>query len=221
MHRSWVWPLTLCLAGSSTIAGCAADDPMPPTEVRSGISSDLATVLRQTSDAIDGTRDTPPAPALLAMFGRALGVNTPIARAVASVAAWLAVEPAAIDATAATSYLNDRVFDDASYLGAGIYHVSPSLLCTTTVPDPGGGSVQDVDARCVAQVAQLDLRIHTTIGVVMPGGDPTDGSLVFALQLGPHHDEPLTITLTHRLLGPSLTSTSLTVAVDLDVAQRA
>lgn len=221
MHRYWVWPLALGLASSSTIAGCAEDDPLPPTEVRRGISSDLATVLRQTSDAIAGTRDVLPAPGVLAMFERALGVNTPVARAVASVAAWLAVEPAAIDATAVTSYLNDRVFDDASYLGDGIYQLSPSLLCTTTVPDAGGGSVQDVDAGCVAQVARLDLRIHTTTGAVMPGDDPADGSLVFALQLGPHHDEPLTITLTHRLLGPSLTTTSLTVAADLDAAQRA
>src|SRR4051812_40772575 len=149
MHRYGGWPLALCLASSSTIAGCAADDPLPPTEVRRGISSDLATVLRQTSDAIDGTRNTLPAPVALAMFERALGVDTPIARAVASVAAWLAVDPAAIDATAVTSYLDDRVFDDASYLGGGIYQVLPSLLCTTTVPDPGGGSVQD--AACGAQ----------------------------------------------------------------------
>lgn len=221
MHRYWVWPLALCLAASGTIASCATDAPLPPAEVRRQISSDLATVLRQTSDAIDGTRDTLPAPEALAMFERVLGVTTPIASAVASVAAWLAVEPAAIDATAVTSYLNDRVFNDASYLGDGIYQVSPSLPCTTTAPDPGGGSVQDVDAGCVARIAQLDLRIHTTIGAVMPGGDPTNGSLVFALQLGPHHDEPLTITLTHRLLGPSLTNTSLRVAVDLDAAQRA
>src|SRR5512140_1507328 len=220
MYRCSASLLAVCVASSITALACTTDDPLPAPDVRGPISSDLAAVLRETNIAIAGTRGVLPSPAALSLFERALGIDTPIAQAVHALAARLAVEPAMIDVTAAIAYLDDHLFDDASYRGSGVYQVSPSLLCTRTAADPGGSAPQTVDAACAAQLARLDLHIRTTIGPVVPGRDPTDRALVFAIQLGADRDEPLTVTLSHTLLGPSQTITALTITADLDALQR-
>jgi hypothetical protein len=216
MNPSSASLLALCLAASVTSPGCTEEDPLPPVEVRSRISIDLGNVLREANLVIQGTRAVLPAPAALALFERAAGITTPIAQAIRSIAIALAIEPDAIDDAGATSYLNSRVFDDASYLGDGIYRVLPSLLCTGVMPDPG----EDPSQVCAARLAELDLRIRVARGSVAPGSSPSDGSLEFALQVGAAHDEPVTITLTHTALHPSHTSTFLTASFDLDVLQR-
>lgn len=220
MYRCSASILAVCVASSIMALACTTEDPLPAADVRSQISSDLAAVLHETNIAIAGTRGVLPRPSALSLFERALGIDTPIAQAVRALGARLAVEPAMIDVTAAIAYLDDHLFDDASYLGGGVYQVSPSLLCTRTAADPGGSAPQTVDAACAAQIARLDLRIRTTIGPIVPGGDPTDRALVFAVQLGADRGEPLTVTLSHSLLGPSLTITALTITADLDALQR-
>jgi len=211
MHRPRVLLHALCLASLVTVLGCAGPpDPLPPADLRGQIASDLGDALRETNAAVLGTRDVLPSPMALALFERMFGIDTPLARAVHAISAQLAPEPTPVDVSAAVSYFNDRLFDDASYLGDGLYQVSPSLLCTTTAT---------VDATCAAQLARLDLRIHTTIAAPTPGGAPSDRAVVFAIQLGADHGEPLTVTLGHRRLSLTHTSTSLEIAVDLDALQ--
>lgn len=220
MHRRVVWP-ALWLGTAAAIVGCTHDDPLPPAEVQGQIESHLGELLRETNASVAESWSALPPPAGLALLERVLGVDTPVARMVQRIAAQIAVAPAPIDVPGVIAYLHDRVFDDANYLGDGIYRVEPALLCATAAAPGGSGGSPPGDAGCAAQLAKLDLRIHTMVSPPETGAMPSDGGLVFAIQLDAHHDEPLTITLRHWLIGPSLTITWLTAELDLDVLQQA
>jgi len=158
-----------------------------------------------------------PSASALALFERVLGIHTLLARTVHQIAAEIAVEPAPIDVEAHIAYLNDRLFADARHRGDGIYEIAPELVCPSVAPGGGGSGV---DPACAAAIDQLAPRIRTA---VMPTTLLTDTSagVVFALQLGPAGDEPLTIELLHHELAPSLVSTELRAELDLDQLQRA
>ena len=55
--------------------------------------------------------------------------------------------------------------------------------------DNNGNPIEIINAKCAEQLAKADLRIRTA---------KDDGALVFAIQLDADHDEPLSITLTHK-----------------------
>jgi hypothetical protein len=122
-------------------AACGSEQM--PSDVRSRVSSDLANVLQQSKD--------------LPMPGMEL-------------LSFLSVTPAAIDPDATVKFLNEKVFTDSNFLGAGLYRLPPELACTSG------------DATCVAQIAQAEARIRV------------DDDQFF-LQLGPNHDEPIAATL--------------------------
>jgi hypothetical protein len=179
--------------------------------VESQIQTHLGELLGEVSASISNSWSALPQPDTLGLLERVLGVDTPVAQLIHRLGAHSAVQPAPIAVSAAISYLNEQVFDEASYLGDGIYQVSPAVVCA------GAGSS---DVGCTSQLAKLDLRLHTTVSPpVKSGVAPSDGGIVFAVQLGAKHDEPLTLTLRSLQDGPGLSRTWLTAELDLDVLQ--
>jgi len=86
--------------------------------------------------------------------------------------------PALPDPDAAIAWLTDTVFTDADYLGGDVFRFPAESVCKTD-------SV--VDPACVAAVDQAQLRIRVQV----------DDQLRFYPQLGPNHDEPIEIDVTH------------------------
>ena len=213
MHKPPLSLLALSLVSSLGALGCN-DDPPPPTEVRSKISSDLGNVLREADAAFTGSTDALPGSSALALADRLLGTSIaatttqPLRSMTTRLTARVSgAAPAAgatlVDADAEVAYLNDKLFTDANHVGGGVYQVPASLVCTRTTIDPAGNTVQAIDAACAEQLAKVDLRVRTA---------RDNGALVFAIQVDADHDEPLILTLTH---------TSIALTVDLDGTQRA
>src|ERR1700690_1112673 len=94
--------MRLALAAVVTLVACGGNDVMP-SDVRDRVSSDLATVLKQTKD--------------LPMPGT-------------EVLGFLAMTPPALDPDATVKFLNERVFTDSNFLGSGLYRLPPELACT-------------------------------------------------------------------------------------------
>lgn len=209
MYRRSRWAV-LGLCAAAAIVGCGKDDPLPPAEVQAQIQTHLGDLLREASASIANSWEVMPRPDVLALLERVVGVDTPVAQVIQELGAQIAVQPAPIDVPATIAYLNDQLFDEASYLGDGIYEVSPAVVCSPSV-----------DASCAGQLAKLDLRLHTTVSPPVTFGDaPSDGGIVVAVQLGENHDEPLTLTLRFLRDAPGLSRTWLTAELDLAVLQR-
>ncbi|MEO6771511.1 MAG: hypothetical protein ABI467_00625 [Kofleriaceae bacterium] len=103
--------------------------------------------------------------------------------------------PAVPDPDAVLGWLTDQVFSDADYLGDDLFRFPAESVC---------GTAGVVDPACVAAVDQAALRIRV---------DDGDGeALHFYPQLGPDHDEPVDIAVTHD---------ALTITADLDGAASA
>jgi hypothetical protein len=184
------------------LAACGSDAP-PPDEVRARIAMDLVAVgdTAKASTA-DGASlpDTSQFSLIQSAFEGVLG-NAEIVEVSSSISARMAPhmgllpadgdEADPFDGAAAAKWLDDNVFTDANHAGDGVYNVPPSIAC------------DDGDLDCAQAFARLQLRIRVT---------SDDDILRFALQLGPHHDEPLEVGLSAKLL-------SLTV--DLDEAEDA
>lgn len=222
MRRCSPWAaLALCTAAA--ITGCATEDPLPPAEVQGQIQTHLGDLLAEVDNAIANSWEVLPQPDVLTLLQRVLGADTPVARLIQQLAPRIAVQPPPIDIPAAIAYLNDRVFDETSYRGGGIYEVSPAVVCAKLFPGNSDGSGSpSVDAGCEALIARLDLRLHTMVNppVAYEGASPDQG-IVVAVQFGPDHDEPLTLTLHFQQEGPWLSVTWLTAELDLDILQRA
>ena len=155
-------PALACLLA---LAACSADPPSPKT-VRSRIATDLGHVLTEAKAAADGgTQDLPGA-----ATARALGLTLP---------AMPTFDPAAI-----VSWLDDRLFTDANYVGDGIYRVPPELVCAAG------------DAACAQHLADADLRVRVE--------EDDGGELRFAVQIDADHDEPLSFLLAHDELSATL-----------------
>jgi hypothetical protein len=148
-----------------TIAACSSSPPTPRL-VRARVTADLGHILHETKNAA-----TPSIRGLPSSFGLA-----PVA---------------GLDPDAATSWLNENVFTDASSVGDGVFIISPELVCST-------------DQDCVQRLAAADLRVRVE--------QDDNGALRFAIQLDAAHDEPLSFLLSHD---------ELAMAVDLDGATQA
>jgi hypothetical protein len=209
MYRRFLWvALGPCCAAA--IVGCGKDDPLPPADVQAQIQTHLGDLLGEANASIANSWEVMPRPDVLGLLERVVGVDTPVAQMIHELGEQIAVPPAPIDVPATIAYLDDQLFDEASYLGDGIYVVSPAVVCS-----PSG------DAGCTAQLARLDLRLHTTVSLpVTFGGARSDGGIVVAVQLGENHDEPLRFTLRFVRDAPGLSRTWLTAELDLDVLQR-
>jgi len=195
------------------LVACSGDDPPTPTEVRSRISTDVGYILRE-ADAASAAGEALPGSDALGMLERVLGQDTELAtRVKTAVAAYRvrgelaqlrgeAVEDV-FDPDEQTAYLNDSMFSDANQVGDGIYQVPPDVACAESTVNDDGTTTEAIDPECSEQLAEVQLRIR-----VSTSGD----AMVFALQIGEAHDEPLIVTLTKR---------SIALTIDLDDAWRA
>lgn len=196
----------------------ACDDAPPPSEVRSRISSDLTSVLREANAAYAGGTEVMPGSAASAAMGRLLGGDSDVALRVQDAVARLAgpalggaafagrgaaLDGAAFDPDAEVAVLTQKLFTDENHLGDGIYQVPPSLVCTQTQIDASGHTTETIDAACADKLAKAELRVRVS---------QSGGELRFAIQLDADHDEPLTI---------GLAKNALSLTLDLDDAWRA
>jgi hypothetical protein len=99
--------------------------------------------------------------------------------------------PAAPDADATVAWAT-TVFSDADYLGGDVFRFPAESVCKTDIVDPA----------CVAAVDKAELRIRVDAG----------DTLHFYPQLGPDHDEPIDIMVSHD---------GLSITADLDGADSA
>ncbi len=212
-------PTSLFLLPLVGLVGCSSDPPAP-SEVRNRIATDLVAV---TNDAKASTADGKSLPdtTQFSLLQTALGSpfegvlasqNTSIsflrskASRLTSLFAPRATTSTRLPATgdttdpydgaAAAQWLNDNIFTDANEASPGVYNIPASLACTDEVTG-------DLDADCAQAWAKLQLRIRVS---------EDDELLRFSLQIGPDHDEPLSVGLGAHLL-------SLTI--DLDEAEHA
>lgn len=187
----------------------ACSDPPPPSEVRSRITDDLGYILEQTAAAADGTTADMPGLASFDFLSTSLGGVVSSGDSIDGGGSLFApmrrglVDGEDIDTQAIVDQLNMTIFTDANHVGDGVYDIPADLACTTVVIDGLGNETESLDPDCVQQWNEIDLRIR-----VEEDGD----ALVFAFQVGSHHDEPLSI---------SLTTNSLAVSIDLDAAEAA
>lgn len=208
---------TSLIAGLGLGLVACSDDPPAPDEVRTRISTDLASVLREANAAYEGGTEGMPGAAASAAVDRMLGSSSALALRVHGAAARLASgasgvrsgarlvapEDAPYSPDAQIAYLNEKLFTDANHVGEGIYQVPPSLVCAEESVDASGGVVQVIDPECAAKLTEAELRIRVS----------KDGEqLRFSLQVGADHDEPLTLGLERK---------AISLTIDLDDAWRA
>jgi len=209
--------LALSLLSAGLIA-CDSDPPAP-SEVRSRLTDDLGHVLRESAAAGEGTAAALPGASSIGILEQALGQGASSSssfRVVRDLAQRFGRSPAArhglapadppadgLDTDAIIAQLNTTIFTDANHLGGGVYQVPASLVCETTDLDPNGNEITTLDPDCVTQFDKVGLRIRV---------EDDDDELVFAIQLGAGHDEPLSFALSH---------TSIAITVDLDGAEAA
>jgi hypothetical protein len=201
------------LGAPLALVACTEAPPSSAT-IRSHVADDLGAVLHEATAAAQ----TPvPGASSLALLGAVIPAlpltTTATGGALASLVATgkaLAVAGQApgatglaLDPDATVKLLNEQIFLDANQVGDGIYQVPSALFCTQTTVGPSGQTTQTVNADCVKQLDQVQLRIR-----VSHDGD----RLRFALQLDAQHDEPLAIELGHA---------SIAVTVSFDDAGRA
>ncbi|HEX4417159.1 MAG TPA: hypothetical protein VH165_04625, partial [Kofleriaceae bacterium] len=217
MYRYSAW-VALGLSAAVAIMGCG-NDPLPPVELQGFIQTHLGDLVSEANASVAYSWEVLPQPDVLALLERVVGVDTPVAQLIQQLGTQIATPPAPIDAQAMIAYLNGQLLEEASYLGDGIYEVSPAVVCAMAAAD--GGSSPSAEAGCASRLASLDPRLHTTVSPPVTSGDaPSDGGIVVAVQLGANHDEPLTLTLRYLREAPDRTSTWLTAELDLDILQR-
>ena len=200
------------LAGLGLVA-CDDVRPLGPDETRSYVSSDLASVLRESSAAYQGGTEAMPGAAASAAADRILGSDSAIAARVRDVMSRLTAAPARGSRLPADpqpsetdrqiALLNDKLFIEANYVGDGVYKVPPSLVCTETTVDSTGHTIETIDPVCADKLEQTQLQIQ-----VVKHGD----QIRFGIQVDANHDEPLAIFLEKH---------AIAVQVDLDDAWRA
>ena len=191
-------PLTLVTLG---LSGCS-DDPPAPQDVRKHITDDLGHILRQSAAAAEGGESLIPSGSMTLMQ-KALGQGGAEATSSLLRAPEDPEEGDGFDPDAIIEQLNTKVFLAANEVEPGIYRVPADLACTETTYDENGTATTGIDPDCAASWDKLALRIRV---------EENGNKLVFAIQLGAAHDEPLEITLSH---------TKLAVSVDLDEAEDA
>ncbi|MGE0546872.1 MAG: hypothetical protein AB7O24_23610 [Kofleriaceae bacterium] len=189
--------LAIALTSSLGVAACG-DDPPAPAELRARISNDLGHVLTESMAATEGTSDGLPGLETLGVLERAVGISSEDgigARLQSGMRASFDGEEPGADPQQIIDELNATLFADANHLGDGIYRVPAELVCTTTDFDPNGNDIETIDAECAQQLELAELRIRV---------ESDDDLLRFAIQLGPDHDEPLVISLTHDSLAQTV-----------------
>ncbi|MFN0252381.1 MAG: hypothetical protein ACKV2T_36230 [Kofleriaceae bacterium] len=198
-------PSTLLALSLVSVGLVACSDPPPPSEVRARIASDLGNIIDQTAAAADGTTAGMPGLASFDVLSNALGgfVSSSDEGGGSLFAPMRRGFVEGEDGQAIIDQLNNTIFTDANHVGDGIYDIPADFACTTLVIDQFGNETEELDPDCVQQWNEIDLRVRV---------EEDDDALVFAIQVGSHHDEPLSI---------ALTSNSVSVTVDLDAAEAA
>ena len=215
-HAGWMvnappmrTPSPLLTLSFLSVGLVACGDPPAPSEVRSRLASDLGNVIDQTAAAADGTTANMPGLASFDFLSSALGgfvSSSDVASGGSLFAPMMRrglVDGSDFDSQAIVDQLTTTIFTDANHVGDGVYDIPADLACTTVVYDDLGNETEEIDPECVQQWDKIDLRIR-----VEEEGD----ALVFSLQVGSHHDEPLSIALTHD---------SISASIDLDAAEAA
>ena len=197
------------------LVGCGSDAP-PPDEVRARIAKDLVAVA-DTAEASRADGASLPDTTQFALLQGALSsvtgsaafdtISTEVSARMAPRMSNLLAPPAEgdpFDGAAAAQWLNDNLFTNANHAGDGVYNVPASLVCMETVYDDNGiATGEALDPACAQAFAKIQLRIRVS---------DDDDVLKFALQIGPHHDEPLEV---------GLSATLLSLSVDLDELEAA
>lgn len=207
MNRGFALLGMIGLWSAASTSACAdEEDLLQPNEVHAQVEDRVGLLLREADASVATSWSLLQRTTALAMLEQIVGSDTLAAEVVRRIATPLAIDAPRMNVDGAIAYLNERVLAADNYRGDGIYQLSPAALCAGAA-----------DASCLAQLAQLDLRVRAAR--VPPVGADQD-SVAFALQVGRQHLEPLTITLTQVSLSSTLVSTSVTAALDLDVLQR-
>jgi hypothetical protein len=191
-------PLSLVSLG---LVACS-DDPPAPQDVRKHITDDLGHILRESAAAADGGESLIPSGSMN-LLEQALGQGGASAAGSLVRAPEDPEEGDGFDPDAIIEQLNTKVFLAANEVEPGIYRVPADLVCMESTFDDSGNETTALDPDCAASWDKLALRIRVS---------ESGNKLVFAIQLGAAHDEPLEITLSH---------TKLAVSVDLDEAEEA
>ena len=190
--------LALFTALSASLVACDDGDKTPePTEVRQGISQNLAAVLPEMQAALESDAS---ARVPTDSIERIVDIVQPgdgpsvLASAAEMKSKFIALDT---DADRLSGLLEKHLFNDTNHLGGGVFLVSPQLVCADDFDPQTGEPVGPLDADCVEALDRLDPKVRVR-------GDVDD--LQFTLLLGPDESEPLQL---------DLSKTEIEVHVDL------
>jgi hypothetical protein len=186
--RVTTFRLALFTALSASLATACDDggETPEPSEVRQGVSQNLAAVMPHAQAALESDASARvPTDAIerLADLVRPGGSQTLVAQAAELKAR---VADPRTDAENLSKLLEKYLFNDANHLGDGVYPVTPQLVCSSEYDPQTGEPVGPLDADCEAALDRLDAKIRVR-------GDVDD--LQFTLLLGPDESEPVQLDL--------------------------
>jgi hypothetical protein len=201
---------------TTTLVACGGDAPPSPTDVRTSLRQDLAHVLGEGLAATEATANLPSGDsfgfatiALGSIDGSTARVLAPLTRRISARLTGPGDKPSRryvdpetqMDVDALIDQLEQELFNDANYVGDGVYKVPAWLVCETWIYDvTTGAESTSIDPDCAAKLDDVQLRIRVA---------SEDDGIRFYVQVDADHDEPLSLYLDHD---------DLKVTVNLDDA---
>lgn len=173
--------------GATALVACDDSEPTPaPTEVRQGVSQNLAATLPEVQAALDSDANARVPTSELQRIADMIQPGS----SEALVSRFDAIQSKAtgteLDAQRLSGLLEKYLFNDANHRGGGVYPVSAQLVCAETYDPTTGEPGATLDLECKAQLEKLQPKIK-----VRGDADKLD----FTLLLGPSESSPLELTL--------------------------
>ncbi|MBK7539792.1 MAG: hypothetical protein IPI49_31465 [Myxococcales bacterium] len=177
-------------AASASLVAC--DEAPAPTEVRQGISQNLAAVLPEVVAALESDASgRVPLDSATGLFDLLDGEADVVAALARVPMAQQLAASSSLDAERAAGWLTRNVFSDANHRGDGVYRVTPQVLCALSHDPTTGDPGPDLDEDCAVAVNKIEPKIKAS-------GDAQE--LTLALLLGPSENEPVSVTLSKKAI---------------------
>lgn len=173
--------------GATALVACDDSESTPePTEVRQGVSQNLASTLPEVKAAMESDANARVPTAELQRIADMLqpGSSTALRARFDEIQSKASADD--LDAQRLSALLEKYLFNDANHQGDGIYPISAQLACAETYDPQTGEPGAILDLECKAQIERLQPKIK-----VRGDADKLD----FTLIIGPSKSEPLGLTL--------------------------
>jgi hypothetical protein len=173
--------------GATALVACDDSAPTPqPTEVRQGVSQNLASTLPEVQAALKSDANARVPTAEMQRIAEMLqpGSSSALRARLDGIQTKASADD--LDAQRLSALLEKYLFNDANHQGDGVYPVSAQLACAESYDAQTGEPSATLDLDCKAQLDKLQPKIRVR-------GDAA--KLDFTLLIGPSKSEPLELTL--------------------------